>query len=367
MSIAQMKKRAKNAQHLLPDFIASHKPPYSLAECQAFVASLDGYPNWHAVETKLKSQPINKEDPLAAFYQYDWSKIQADTFLPLPNDMDVQIHCCQSKQVERCMMERVKARGQQEVVLFVINTTTDSDVDELFFARYGGEELRESISFQSCISEFGSIGQYAGLSVNPLLGMEYEKASFSIYAMLEPLLSQRQKQCTKEALQLLTELAALEIEEIEITSIYVRLVQLICLANGGKSKDVDLEFYDLFPEESMHDAATDFFERYGDNLPALLRPLDALLTRLESPGLVETLNPWVSMETHAARAPLLDDSFSTPFSRGLHFINIDFGGATVNHIASLLVLMRILHQNEAQVGGELFPLNRGLEIVLIHP
>lgn len=55
MSIERLKKQAKLAQRVLPEFVAEHGTDLSLAKCQELVARLHGFPNWHAAQVNLSS------------------------------------------------------------------------------------------------------------------------------------------------------------------------------------------------------------------------------------------------------------------------------------------------------------------------
>ncbi|VTU41656.1 hypothetical protein [Variovorax sp. RA8] len=67
MTIEQIKKFAKNLQHLLPEFLSAHHPLFSLTDLQRLVAQMAGYSNMEVATAALKLMAEEGGDAIGSF------------------------------------------------------------------------------------------------------------------------------------------------------------------------------------------------------------------------------------------------------------------------------------------------------------
>ena len=337
MSADRLKKQAKNAQRHLPKFFEQHPPPYSLAESQELIARLHGYPSWRTALAAQHAKSSPGDDPIAAFYGYDWrqSSLAHCDGLDAPETCRViETTASPAKTLDLLQaMGRSQPRRQNAVV--VINSAGDA----------GGQVIDQIADQDELVRHFGissftNLSHRIGATINPIGGFPAALVSRLFDSLLAPITSMQQRECCQQALRLvLSQEAAAGRDLLEVQAAIDRLV---CLSLGGWSKD-DEDFYETFPDEDRHDAAHDFLARYGDKIPGLVRPLDALLTRLTAPGLDSAFNPRRCEAVGQWRDEVFDLSGPPSLAefRGLQMITVDFGSEVLNHLAALLVLAKL--------------------------
>jgi len=343
MSVDHLKKQAKNAKHHLPDFIAQHSPPYALMECQEFVARINGYPSWHiAVKEAAHKAARPYDDPIAAFYSYDWRKSSLDGFMEVGNPTTCQIVEKRLSPAEAWSYLTEKSKsdptGRNKVVLINQAGTAGGELLDKVYAENSGLAPHFSIITLTALSN------RAGVMINPLDGLAADQITDLFGAILTPVASSEQLACCKDALNLL--LSDVSPGAIDLCGIQYSVDRLVRLAKGGWTKN-DEDFLETFPDENRHEEARDFLDLHRQRLPDLVRPLDALLTRLAAPGLDTTFNPRRCREMGECR----DEAFaivggSEPeplfdLFAELSVVDLGLGSDDLDHLAALFVTAKI--------------------------
>lgn len=362
MSVDHLKKQAKNAKRLLPELFEQHLPPYSLAECQEFTAKLNGYPSWRvALETQRK-KAIQRDDPIAAFYGYDWRKVSPDALVGLddPALCQVTLHRLSPDEALTFLQSYRKPELGRSPPLVLINAAGEAGgqiIDRVF----DDEELVKNFMMTS----LATLSHRVGATINPVARLPAPNVAELLAAVIAPVGSAKQVQCSREALDLL--LCGLDEAELDIPIIHRSVDRLINLSNGGWSKN-DEDFYETFPDEDRHDEAHELIARYDEELPNLLRPLDALLTRLSAPGLDRTFSPRHCKESHEWRDEVFNihDEIGIGF-HGLQMVHVDCGSELIDHLAALLVLAKVLSASRFHTEFILNDATPVIDVMLIQP
>ena len=285
MPLKHLEKMAENAKQQLPGLVDSHKPPYSLAECQEFVAKLAGYPSWQVAERQNLRELAISDDPIMAFQEYDWHKIAMAPLLNLadPARCQITLHDRRPEDlgrfIERCLAEAPHPWRPSLVLINKAGEAGSLAIDQAVFNREPSPT-----KFFGTISR-SSLNNRRGMTFNPLGGMPAQACLDLFTGLLGPVATPDQLACCQAVLRLMLPRPAPE--TLELATLQTAVCQLIGLATDNWPTD-DEFFYDLFPDTSRHNSAHAFIRRYSEKLPALLRPLDTLLTRLGVPGLART-------------------------------------------------------------------------------
>lgn len=338
MSVDHLKKQAKNAKRLLAGLFEQHPPPYSLAECQELTAGLNGYPSWRIALESQRRKPIQRDDPIAAFYGYDWRKVSVKALAGLEDPARCQVNLLRLSPDEALtfLQSQRKPDLGRSTPFVLINAAGEAGgqiIDQVFDDK--------GLMTNFVMSSLTTLSHRIGATINPVAGLAAPKVAELFAAIIAHVGSAKQVKCSREALDLL--LSGLEEDEFDIPIIQRSVDRLINLSNGGWSKN-DEDFYETFPDEDRHDEAHKLIACYDDELPSLLRPLDALLTRLAAPGLDRTFSPKLCKESHEWREEAFNihDEMGIAF-HGLEMVNIDFGSDLIDHLAAHLVLAKVLY------------------------
>lgn len=341
MSEDHLKKLAKNAKTLLPELLEKHHPPFSLAECQEFVARLSGYPSWHIASAALSNKPVLDDDPLALFYRYDWHKATLGPNIGLgdPEKCKVSVHHVLAQDAIEFIKEKCRSSRPIDHDLLVINAAGDDGgkiIDQLFDE---GDLTRQAGALS-----LSTLSHRIGTTINPFAGLTSKKVAEVLTSIVSAVSSDAQRECCYKALDLL--ISGTPQNEIDLPTIQSAVDKLICLANGGWSKN-DEDFYETFPDTERHEEAHAFMERYFGSIPGLLRPLDALLTRLAVPGLAKAFSPRLCEADRESRDEFLsvDDGLWDGFF-GITIVNLDLGNEVLDHLAALLVMVKVFHASQ---------------------
>lgn len=340
MSLDYLKKLAKNAKKQLPLFVAQHQQPFTLADCQEFIARLAGYSSWQSAQKHAQKTARSVDDPLLAFYGYDWSKISVDEFLDFA-DQDrcrVNIHTSTTRNAIPIVRAFNEDQFRIERGVMLVNVAGEEGgkvLDQIF----DDSMLRQPFAMTS----FSRLSNRIGMTINPLDKMSTEECVSLFTALIHPVCSSKQLTCSQDALRLtLTGLSSGE--ALDIPTVREAVNRVICLANGGWSKG-DEDFYATFPDEERHEDAHTFFAEYDEKIPLLLRPLDALLTRLSVPGLAKTLSPaWCELdgEWREEFMEIGEDGWLHTPVNGLQIVNVEFGGKELDYLGGALVIAKVL-------------------------
>ncbi len=362
MSVDHLKKQAKNAQRLLQELFEKHPPPYSLAESQEFIARVNGYPSWRIGLDTQRKKPTQGDDPLAAFYSYDWRKVSPDALVGLddPARCQVTLHRLSPDEALTFLQGYRKPEFGRSSPLVLINAAGEA----------GGQIIDRVVDDEELVKNFmitslATLSHRAGATINPVAGLPAPKVAELLADIIASVGSAKQVQCSREALDLL--LCGLDQAELDIPIIQRSVDRLINLSNGGWSKS-DEDFYETFPDEDRHDEANELIARYDDELPKLLRPLDALLTRLAAPGLDRTFSPRLCKESHEWRDEIFNihDEIGIEFD-GLEMVHVECGSELIDHLAALLVLAKVLSASRFHTELSFTDATPVIDVMLIQP
>lgn len=343
MSVDHFKKQAKNAKHHLPELFAKHPPPYSLTECQEFIALINGYPSWHIASKEAERKGVPPyDDPIAAFYGYDWRKSSLNGFPEVCRSATCRIEekRLSSTEAWNYLMKRSKSPSDIGDGVILINQAGELGEELLDKLWDENRELPRPFSF---IMTTG-LSNRAGMTINPLEGFTAGQIGSLFSAILAPVASKTQVACCLAAIDLL--LSGAPSGKIDLLALHQQVNRLIRLGNDDPWMD-DEWFYELFPDETRHDEANDFLAQHAETLSDLLRPLDALLTRLAVPGLDKAFNPRRCKELREARDVLFEvcgvngSEMELDLHGGLHIVNLNLGSNVLDHLAALFVIAKL--------------------------
>jgi len=344
MSVDHFKKQAKNAKHHLPEIFAQHPPPYSLTECQEFIARINGYPSWHiAAKEAERNDAALHDDPIAAFYAYDWRKSSLNGCCVKFGDSStcrIVEKRLSATEAWDYLMDKSKSRVAIGDVLVLINQAGEI-----------GSELLDKMYDENIglVRDFSMItlarlSNRSDVMINPLGGFTVDQIISLFSDILAPVASLKQQACCRHVLYLL--LSGVPSSEIDLLTIQQSVGRLIQLANGGWSKNNE-DFFETFPDEDRYNEARDFLDQHENQIPDLVRPLDALLIRLAVPGLDTTFNPRRREEVGEGGDEAFiirsNDESGAVFDLfgELHVVDLSFGNDVLDHLAALLVMAKI--------------------------
>lgn len=363
MSVDHLKKQAKTAKQLLLKLFERHPPPYSLAESQEFVAHIQGYPSWHIALKAQGRKSALSDDPIAAFYGYDWrqASLNGCTGLDDPTTCRVVETPMSPADAQAYLRNKGSAPLPMDDAIVVINSA----------GKVGRDSIDEMVARDALAKGFGmmsfvTISHRTGATINPVGGFSSAQVASLFCSLLDSVASPQQVVCCREALDLV--LPQERTNLLDLRTIQQAVDRLIRLAQGGWSKD-DEDFYETFPVEDRHGEAHALVGRYGEKIPSLVRPLDALLTRLTVPGLDKAFDPGLCEAEGEGRDEAFDvgpEGFSMG-CHGLQFIDLNFGSDVLNHLAALLVLAKIRFASRFHQGFGLTEALPTIEVLWMRP
>ena len=343
MSVDHFKKQAKNAKHHLPEIFAQHPPPYSLTECQEFIAKINGYPSWHiAAKEAGRKSASPSDDPIAAFYSYDWRKASLSSCCEFGESTACRIEEKQLSASEAWtyLMEDAPSLQKSGIPIVLINQAGDRGSKLLDKIYDENSEFLERFP----ICSLTNLSSRGGATINPLEWFTVGEIVGLFRAILTPVATTKQTEACQKALDLL--LSGIPSNTIDLLTVQQSVSRLMRLAHGGWGKSNE-DFYQTFPDDSRHEEANDFLDQHESRLPGLIRPLHAFLTRLAAPELDMTFNPRRCAEMKESRDEAFriygekEGDLTFDIGAGLEVVNLSFGSEVLDHIAGLLVAAKI--------------------------
>lgn len=185
MSLTQLKKRAKNAQKLLPTLIATGKP-LTLSACQELVAALDGYPSWFSAAKHAGGENPGSTDLMGQFKHYAWAST--------PLKSDYAIYC---SPVELPLVgARLSKESSSLIVMNLAGAQGADALDNWFEAQGLGPGFK--FNMKSCIT-LGPRATYT----NPLTTLGAEDTINWLVALIEHAASPAHAKASRAILRML--------------------------------------------------------------------------------------------------------------------------------------------------------------------